>query len=51
MGINTGINAVTTANNAKTEYYNMQGMKVDAPTEKGIYIIKQGDYTKKMIKR
>lgn len=51
MGINTGINSVTTANNAKTEYYNMQGMKVDAPTEKGIYIIRQGDYAKKMIKR
>lgn len=44
----SGIESVETDENAAVEYYNLQGIKVDAPTP-GIYIMRQGSTTRKVI--
>ena len=43
----SGINDVN-AEDAEVEYYNLQGVKVENP-EKGIYIMKQGGKTSKVV--
>lgn len=46
-----GSNAVTGVvdENAETEYYTLQGVRVDAPTASGIYIVKRGSHREKTL--
>lgn len=44
------IKGLENSNNAPAEYYTIQGVKVQNP-DKGIYIIKQGDKTRKVVIR
>lgn len=44
----SGIEDVTSSDNAPVEYYNLQGVKVSAP-DKGVYIKRQGGKTLKVI--
>lgn len=45
-----GIHGVENAANSVAEYYNLQGMKLGNAAQKGIYIMKQGGKTVKMMK-
>ena len=46
--IATSVELVGSDNNAPVEYYNMQGVKVENPTN-GVYIKKQGERTSKVV--
>lgn len=49
----TGINQVTkgaAANDAPAQIYNLQGIRTNATTGKGVYIIRQGNTVRKVIK-
>lgn len=46
----SGVESVSTENNAPVEYYNLQGVKVSDP-ENGLYIRKQGNTTSKVVVR
>lgn len=50
----TGLSDVTDIvvdGNATEEYYNLQGMRIDRPTNAGVYLIKKGNKVSKMIIR
>ena len=44
----TAVNNVETVGNTKAEYFTLDGTRVDAPTGKGIYIMKTGNRTVKI---
>lgn len=46
----SGVNNIESMNNADVEYYNLQGVKVNNPSN-GIFIIKQGNKTSKAVIR
>lgn len=45
----TGIDSVETDNATRAEYFNLQGIRVAAPEKGGIYIMRQGKTTAKII--
>ena len=47
-GISTGVEGITSDNDASPVYYNLQGVRVDNP-EKGIYIVVKGNKASKVI--
>lgn len=47
-GISTAINSVVTENELPVEYYNLQGVRIDAPAD-GLYLKRQGDKVSKVL--
>lgn len=47
---NAGVNSAVIDNNAPVEYFNLQGVRVDAPAA-GLYIVRQGDKISKTVVR
>lgn len=45
----SAISGVETNNNAPAEYYSLDGIRLDGPAQKGIYIVKQGSKTYKRL--
>lgn len=47
----TAIQGISSSENAPAVYYNLQGVRVSNPAQGGIYIIRQGDKTSKVVVR
>ena len=48
---NAGVDSIGIELNAPVEYYNLQGVKVNNPEKGGVYVVKQGNKTSKVVIR